>query len=240
MPHTIFNLEQVAEYLHIPVGDVQRLVRNHEIPFEQSGRRVIFRRSEVDGWASRRIMRLRPSDLQQFHDTTAGRADDASGGVTRLGDFIRPEFIEAEVPAKTKASLLRAMVKIGDQTELVYDPADLLHSLEEREQLCSTALPGGFAVLHPRNHEPYMFADSFLALGRVMRPIPFGSPDGARTDLFFLLCCPNDRIHLHLLTRLCLVCNHSELLDALRDADTHVEMYDEIVSAEKQVVPVRA
>lgn len=239
MPHTIFNIEQVAEYLHLPVGEVQRLVRNQIIPFEQSGNRVVFRRSEVDAWASQRIMSLRASDLREFHATTARGADDAAGRITLIADYIRPDYIEPDLPAKTKSALLRAMVKVGDRTELVYDPNDLLRSLEDREQLCSTALPGGFAVLHPRNHQPYMFADAFLTLGRVIRPIPFGSPDGALTDLFFLLCCPNDRIHLHLLSRLCLVCNHSDLLNELRDADTAEEMYDRIAAAERDVQPKR-
>jgi PTS system nitrogen regulatory IIA component len=239
MPHTIFNIEQVAEYLNLPVRLVQRLVRNQQIPFEQTGSRVVFRRSEIDAWASQRILSLRTDDLRAFHATTARGADDASGRITLITDYIRPDTIEPDVAAKTKAALLRAMVKVADRTELVYDPGDLLRSLEEREQLCSTALPGGFAVLHPRHHEPYMFADAFLTLGRVSRPIPFGSPDGTLTDLFFLLCCPNDRIHLHLLSRVCLACNHSDLLQGLRDAETADEMYDRIAAAEKDVLPKR-
>ena len=109
---------------------------------------------------------------------------------------------------------------LAGSTGLVADPQDLLRSIDERERLCSTALAGGIALLHPRNHEPYMFDDSFVVLGdeRSSR-FHFGSPDGAMTDLFFLICCQDDRIHLHALTRLCMMCHYSSVLLELRDAE---------------------
>ncbi len=234
MPHTIFSVEQLAEYLHISPGDVQRLIRSEGIPYEETGNRVVFRKRDVDAWASQRIMGLRSSELKEFHKTSAAQADEAGGSPTVLSQYIQAAYIEPTLAAKTRAAVIRTMVKVGDRTELVYDPDDLRTSLEERESLCSTAMAGGYAVLHPRHHEPYMFAEPFLVLGRTPTPIPFGAPDGARTDLFFLLCCPNDRIHLHLLSRLCLVCREASLLNDLRDAESAVEMLEHIVQADKE------
>ena len=97
-------------------------------------------------------------------------------------------------------------------------PAALLQGLEAREELCSTGIPGGLALLHSRNPESYLFEAAFLALGRTIQQIPFGAPDGQPTNLFFLIGCPDDRMHLHTLARLCLMAQKTDLLVDLRQA----------------------
>jgi PTS system nitrogen regulatory IIA component len=152
-----------------------------------------------------------------------------------VSDLVREEFIDAHLASRTKSALIRDMAALAGKTGLVVDPADLLASLIERENLCSTALGGGFALLHPRHHEPYMFADSFVVLAKVGHALPFGAPDGGQTDLFFLACCQDDRIHLHVLARLCLLCTRTELLERLRQADDAATMMAELRTAEAQV-----
>ena len=134
--------------------------------------------------------------------------------------------------------MIREMVALAEGTGLLYDPGDLLAGLGEREELCSTGIPGGAALLHPRQHDPYMFEDSFVCIGRTDRAIPFGSPDGRRTDLFFLICCQDDRIHLHALARICLLCQEGNLLPALRAAAGPDEMHRETCRIEAAVVDV--
>lgn len=96
-----------------------------------------------------------------------------------------------------KGSVLRQMAALAEDRGLVCDPESLLQGLEAREELCSTGIPGGLALLHSRNPESYLLKAAFLALGRTIQQIPFGSPDGRATDLFFLIGCPDERMHLH-------------------------------------------
>ena len=110
-----------------------------------------------------------------------------------MPEIIRPEFIEPALTAKTKASVLRQMVALAEKTGRVCDPRALLEGLEAREELCSTGIPGGLALLHTRNPEPYLFETAFLALGRTIQQIPFGAPDGQPTNLFFLIGMPGRR-----------------------------------------------
>ncbi len=129
------------------------------------------------------------------------------------------------------------MVAQAERTGLLTaTAAELLAALKEREALCPTALPGGLALLHPRNHDPFMFSDSFLVLGRTARPIPFGALDGMGTDLFFLACCQDDRIHLHVLARLCMMCSQTGLLSSLRSAADHDEMLAVLLVAEDEII----
>ena len=56
------------------------------------------------------------------------------------------------------------MVALAEGTGRVLHPRELLQSVEERESLCSTALPGGLALLHSRHHTEYSFDGSFVVL----------------------------------------------------------------------------
>ena len=141
--------------------------------------------------------------------------------------------------SKTRASVLLDLVALAEKTGNLSDPKTLLASLEAREELCSTALPGGFALPHPRFHEPYLVEQSFLVVGRPIQEIHFGAPDGQPTQLFFLLCCQDDRLHLHTLARLCLVAQKTKVLDQLRDAPDAQTMRDVLMAAELEILADR-
>jgi mannitol/fructose-specific phosphotransferase system IIA component (Ntr-type) len=97
-------------------------------------------------------------------------------------------------------------------------------------------LPGGLAIPHPRFHQPYLFESSFIVVGRPIQEIHFGAPDGEPTDLIFLLCCQDDRIHLHTLSRLCMMALKTEMLSQLRAAPDATAMRDCIIAAEQEVL----
>ena len=236
MPYRTLNLEQVAEYLHLPVAEVKEYVRVREIPCEVRGGRLVFHKKEIDAWASQRIMGLSKQRLTAYHRKTSAKAHDLSKQHAIIPELLKPNYIAAKLRSKTKASIIRDMVELAAGTGLVASPKDLLESIDERERLCSTALAGGIALLHPRNHEPYMFEDSFVVLGRTVQPVPFGSPDGATTDLFFMICCQDDRIHLHVLTRLCMMCHYSSMLLEMRDAADAAAIYDVMVKSEQEII----
>lgn len=236
MPFTLFSLAEAADYLHIAPDALEDLARRGDIPCEHQGKRLMFRHKDIDEWASRRLLGLPDDGLRDFHHRTLSTVRDLSPDAAIIPSLIQPAWIRLGLTCRSKPALLSEMAALADATALVSDPADLLASLDEREKLCSTALPGGFALLHPRNHEPYMFLDSFIAVARSVGRIHFGAPDGEPTDIFFLICCQDDRIHLHVLARLCMMCHHTALLDALRDAATPADFHGALVDAEAQIL----
>jgi nitrogen PTS system EIIA component len=239
MPYRTFGIDEVARYLHLSRADVERLVKDQDIPFERHGERLVFRKVELDSWASQRILGLEGRRLAEYAQTSSPGAQHITPHEAFMPEFIRPEFIQPALTAKTKASVLRQMVALAEKTGRVCDPPALLRGLEAREELCSTGIPGGLALLHSRNPEPYLFETAFLALGRTIQQIPFGAPDGRPTDLFFLIGCPDDGTHLHTLARLCLMAQKTELLAELRQAAAAAAMCDSIIAAEKAVLASR-
>lgn len=232
----MLNLKEVAEYLHLTIEDVQALARRDDIPSQRQGDRLVFPRAAIDAWASRRILGFSESRLADYHARSSARARALSAEGALMAPLINARRIAPRMNSRTKASVMRDMVAIADATDLVADPKELLQLIDERERLCSTALPGGWAILHPRHHDPYMSTESFLILGRTIQPIHFGAEDGAPTDLFFLACCQDDRLHLHTLARLCTMCQQASLLAELRGAETAQEMLASLLHAEAEIV----
>jgi len=72
-----------------------------------------------------------------------------------------------------------------------------------------------------------------------VQEIHFGAPDGQPTTLFFLVCCQDDRIHLHALARLCLMAQKTSLLAELRQVPDAASMHARILAAEAQVLEGR-
>ena len=58
MPFRLLDLDGVANYLHLTPADIEERVKNREIPFEKRGDRIVFRKAEIDAWASQRILGL--------------------------------------------------------------------------------------------------------------------------------------------------------------------------------------
>lgn len=237
MPHRTFNVEQLTAYLHLAPGDVEHLMRNSDLPHTQRGGRPVFRRSEIDAWASHRILSLPGERLDAYHEKSARGTREIFPDGVLLPELLRPEYIDLSLRSRTRASVIRDLVALAERTGRLLDPRELIQSIEEREALCSTALPGGFALLHARHHAEYRFEGSFIALGRTVQAVPYGAPDGRPTQLFFLICCQDDRIHLHTLARLCLLAMNTEVITRLFDAPDATAAFDRLIEAERTVLP---
>ena len=239
MPYRLLDLEGVAAYLHLAPGDIEQRVKNREIPFEKRGDRLVFRKNEIDAWASQRILDLPGRRLAEYHEQSSREARKILAQETILPELLKAGAVASAMHSKTKASVLRDLVALAEKTGFLGDPKALLASLEAREELCSTAMPGGFALPHPRSHEPYLFEAAFMVVGRPVQEIHFGAPDGRPTHLFFLICCPDDRLHLHLLARLCLIAQSTGILEQLREAPDAEAMRHSLVAAELEIVAGR-
>lgn len=238
MPHRVFNLDEVAEYLHMTRGEVDDLVRAGEIPCEQPGGRPVFRRADIDGWASRRLLGFKGDEMKDFHRRTSDRhaRDESAPHAPILPGLIPQMGIDPALCARTRASLIREIAAMADRTGWVNNIADLRNGLERRETMASTALPGGIAMLHPDHHDPWLFEESFVLLARSVQELPFGSPDGLMTRLFFLIACRDEKLHLHLLARLCEICRKTDAIECLLDAADADAMRAVLLESEEEVL----
>lgn len=240
MPHRAFTVEEVAEYLHVSPADVERLVQEKNIPHQVLGGRVVFHRGEVDTWASQRILGFSDKRLDAYHEKSMRGTRKIFPNHALIPELMAPELIDLALESKTKSSAIRDMVALAEQTGRVFDPRELLASVQEREELCPTAMAGGLAFLHVRQHEAYRFEGSFVVLGRTLQGIPFNAPDGRPTRLFFLICCEDERIHLHTLARLCMIAVKTDAIGRLFEAEDPAEAFEVLRLAEQSILPAVA
>lgn len=239
MPYQLLGVTEVAEYLHLTPADIEQRVKDREIPFELRGDRIVFRKSEIDAWASQRILGFAEPRLTVYHDQSTRLTRKILAQEAILPDLLAAGALASAMTSKTKASVLRDLVGLADKTGKLNDAKGLLDSLEAREELCSTAVPGGFALPHPRSVDPYLFETSFIVVGRPIQPIHFSAPDGEPTHLFFLLCCQDDRLHLHTLARLCLIAQKTRVMDQLQAAPDAEAMRAALLATEQEILAGR-
>jgi PTS system nitrogen regulatory IIA component len=230
----VLTLEQAARHIRIEPHELLHLAQRDEIPYRKRGDEYFFEHRAVDEWAQRNILSLEPKRLIVRHQQIIADQHKRVKDDRVIGALMRPEWIDAEMPSRTRPGVIRDMVALALKTGLLYDDVLLQQAVEEREAAASTAVAEGAAFLHARYHDPYTSSDSFIVLGRAVHPVFFGEADGKPTDLFFLICCVDDVLHLHVLARLCLLIHGTELAQQLRDAASPEEMYQLLVNAEEQ------
>src|SRR5262249_22719565 len=163
-----------------------------------------------------------------------GKADeDADAGVAAL---LKLECMAVPLPASTRASVLGELVKLAERSWQIYDREAVLNAIRQREELSSTALASGVAIPHPRRPLPMALGESLLAYGRTASGIPFGAAHGNLTDIFFLVCCRDDKTHLRTLARLSRLLLRPGFLDDLRGAETAEQSWQVIDATERDLV----
>src|SRR5581483_8592925 len=113
--------------------------------FEKRGRKIIFKRADVNLWAYRSILTFHKTKLRHEVSHQSARGDASPSLPPSLSAMLAAGAILPAMKARTKASALRELVGVAAATRHVNNPAALLAALEAREQCGSTAVPGGLA-----------------------------------------------------------------------------------------------
>ena len=232
------NIGQLAAYLGWSTRFIEGLVRGEHLPgFEIDGQ-WRFRRDDVVDWLEQKIQTLdtaRVSELEaKMESSLLADGTFRTTRTDRLTSRLPLKGVALDVALTNKPNVLRSLSTLAEATGLLFDRDHLLASLVDRESLCSTAMPGGVALCHPRRPVPSIIERQFVCLLRTAAPVAFGAEDGEGTSLFFLLCTPDDRSHLHGLARLARIL-HRDTLHALKTAASAVEIIAALADAEAKI-----
>lgn len=232
MDHEMMTLEQLASYLQRDLREVTKLANRGHLPGRKVGGEWRFSPTEINHWLETQMPAYTEQQLTAV-EHGPGRAGDSEPLVSAL---LSEATIAVPLPATTKASVLRELVKVAERGWQVYDAGALLAAVKHREDLASTALESGVAIPHPHRPLPHtVLGESLMALGRTATTIPFG-PHGNECDLFFLVCCTNQSTHLRVLARISRLILRPGFIDDLRAAQTAAETYQVIEAAERDLI----
>ena len=231
MPYRTMSLEEFAVHVGMDAREVRKLADRGRLPGQKVGGEWHFNRARVTEWLQQEMPHLEEKRLIEIEEAM-GKGDNA--GPLVVTDLIGVEGIELNLPARTRSSVLRELVKLVERTGLLWDEKALLEAIERREELGSTAMPGGVAIPHARQPLPHATDGPVICLGRVPGGIPFGASDRSTTDLFFLLCNPEDRQHLRVLARLVRILD-PDTLSMLREIECPDAALAALIARERQV-----
>jgi PTS system nitrogen regulatory IIA component len=209
-----FDIESLAAYLHLATAQVARLVERGKL----LGRKV------QGQW---RFSRAELTEMEGFLRHAPAMAE----GLPSIAELLPIEAIAVPLLARTRGSVIKEMVEVAARTGLVWDTARLADAVGAREELHSTALESGVALLHPRRPMSSILGGSVVAFGRTDGGVPFGG--SMLTDLFFLICSVDDRGHLQVLARLSRLVAGADFLASLRDASDSQAVHELVEHAEE-------
>lgn len=212
-----FSIEDLATYLHLTPQQVMRLADRGKIPGRKVSGSWVFTEAEVHLWLEQRIGLSDEEGLVEVE----GVLEHPPGGQVEapvvLSEIVPIEAIEVPLAARTRNSVIDAMVEVAARTGWLWDPKRMADAVRSREEMHPTALENGVALMHPRRPMPNILGQAFIAVGVTQSGIPFGS-NVPLTDVFFLICSVDDRGHLRTLARLSRLLTLDGFLPALRSA----------------------
>jgi PTS system nitrogen regulatory IIA component len=233
MDNETMDLEQLASYLHRDVREVSKMASRGHVPGQKIGGQWRFASAEINYWIETQMASYSDAELQAL-ETGTGRGQ--AHNELLLASMLSETTMGVPLGGRTKASVLKELVGLAEQSWQVYDAEALLAAVKQREDLGSTAFSSGVALPHPRRPSPSMLGEPVVAYGRSLGGIPFGAPNGALSDIFFLVCCREQRVHLKLLARIARLMLKPGMMDDLRSADTAAETLPILETAERELM----
>ena len=224
----MMDLDQLAVYLKRDVREVSKMANRGYLPGHKVSGQWRFAPAEINYWIETQMHAYTEEELSALENQAVPEP--------LLSSLLSEAAMAVPLKAGTRSSVLKELVKLADQTWHVYDPAGVLSAIKQREDMGSTALASGVAIPHPRRPLPQALGESVMAFGRTASGIPFGASHGNLTDIFFLVCCRDERTHLHILARLSRMMLRPGFLDELRAAQTVSETYRLIAETERDLI----
>jgi PTS system nitrogen regulatory IIA component len=230
--------KQVARYLGMDLREIRKLASRDKLPGRRVGEEYRFTKGEIDHWVWEQMHRFDRETLASIEKGVA-RHHGLPVEQPVVCPCIPEQGVAVPLHAKTRESTLRSLAELADSCGLVYDKDFLLEQVRQREDLCATALLPQVAMPHPRAPMPYEIAESFVVVGLTDQGIPYGAEDGSLTRLFFLVCCKDERTHLHILARLVRMLDDSELVEELLHCRSADELEEKLARREMQLLQHR-
>ena len=140
-----------------------------------------------------------------------------------VNEFINEKLIKMDLQSKDKDSVIKEMIEIMAENEIITDKQEVIDKAMEREAKGTTGVGKGVAIPHVKSNAVKRPA---VAFGRSKAGIDYGSMDEKPSYLFFLITVPEESHdeHLKLLAKLSRNLVHDDFRDSLLEAKNSEEV----------------
>lgn len=228
------DVDQLAAYLHVGPQQVIKLAERGDLPGRKVSGAWRFSEAEVHAWLENRIGASGSDELMKVQEVV-DRWSDSHSTVIRLVDLMAVDAIEIPLAARTPKAVIRRMCELAERTGLLWDVPKMAEAVQAREELHPTALDCGVSLLHPRRPQSSILGGPLVALGLLSSPLPFGNRGGNLTDVFFLICSTDDRVHLQVLAKLSRLLSCTQFLEEIHQVGSAHEARQLLERCEQEI-----
>src|SRR6516162_8029875 len=132
MENENMDLEQLAAYLHRDLREVTKLANRGYLPGKKVGGEWRFASSEINHWIETQMHAYTEAELEALerHGTATCVATEPL-----VCSMLSERTIAVPLLASTKASVLKELVSLAENSWQIYDPDALLNAIKHREEL---------------------------------------------------------------------------------------------------------
>jgi nitrogen PTS system EIIA component len=234
MPYGDFDINSLAQYLHLTPQQVVKLAERGKLPGRKVSGEWRFAKPDIHHWFEHRIGLSDELQLLEVEAVLQRSNPSENEHDIRIAEMLPIEAVAVPLCARTRNSVVDSMVELAAQTGWLWDTREMAAAIKDREDVHTTALENGVALLHPRRPMAKILGQPFLALGCTSAGIPFGGA-APLTDVFFLICSMEDRGHLRVLARLSRILASPGFLNALHQVNNAEEARQLIIETEEKL-----
>src|SRR5437879_5328805 len=117
MGSEMMDMEQLAAYLHRDVREVGKLASRGHLPGHKVGGEWRFARAEINHWLETQMPSYTDKQLSLVEKMGGRHSDNAP----LIASLLSESSVAVPLAASTKASVLRELVRLAEQSWQIYD-----------------------------------------------------------------------------------------------------------------------
>ncbi len=199
------TIRQTANFLKVTDSVIKEMIKSKLFKATRKGNTYQIEKAEVEEW----LANLNEREIEQLA---------LKRSVCRFSDYFKPRYVYLDFEADNKYEAIAEMSKRAKDLKIVKDHRWLYQVVVAREELVSTAIGKGVALLHPRHLHPSKVKKPSIIFGRSAKDIEFDAIDNLPVRLFFMLLLHDDVQHLFSISYISKLLMNEKILKTLRKA----------------------
>ena len=143
-----YTLEELAKFLNRPEKEIQKLAEKEVLKGRKIQGKWVFALADVALWMEQEMTEFEVEKTEQLEQAIIQSAVEAEEEISLVSILDPGQSIF--LFCKTKASVIRKMAELAENNGKLWDVDSMIEALRAREDMASTALENGVAIMHPR------------------------------------------------------------------------------------------
>jgi mannitol/fructose-specific phosphotransferase system IIA component (Ntr-type) len=202
------------------------MAQKGKLPGVKIGNQWRFHLAAIDDYLQGKIVSSSDEELDSIINTSLP--------VIPLSRFTSRDLIELDLEAKDANGVLDELAGIAYVSGLTSSKEELLGELKKRERMLSTAVGNCVALPHPRHPSTKLFKEPKIIIARSKSGIDFDAPDNKPVYIFFMICAPNECVHLRLLAMISKLLHIPNIIEKFMHAESKEQIIRILLEFERE------